>query len=204
MIQIYNEDCLKAMEKMPNDYFDLAICDPPYGMKRLGMQSGGESIKMKHFKRCLLGWDIRPSKKYFDQLIRVSKNQIIWGGNYFTEDLFESRCWICWDKKQPFKTFSQIELAWTSFSCVSPIFYYDNRYSGKIHPTQKPVALYSWLLSKYAKKGDRILDTHLGSGSIAIACHNMNYDLTAFEIDTEYYEAALKRLQNHQKQLKLF
>ena len=149
-------------------------------------------------------WDIEPPQKYFDELIRVSKNQIIWGGNYFTEKIPASRCWICWDKIQPWETFSQIELAWTSFRGPSPLFKFDNRYSGKIHPTQKPTALYTWILDRYAKVGDRILDTHLGSGSIALACHDMGFHLDGFEIDEEYFQAASKRLKNHQRQLKLF
>ena len=216
MIQIYNEDCLKAMKEMPNDSFDLAICDPPYGihekLKTTEKKRNGNAFAVEYMKK---QWDKnRPSKEYFDQLLRVSKNQVIWGGNYFADLLPPSRGWICWDKVLDNFTSVNHELAWTSFDKALKMFRRDHGKNHgfmlrrpedqKIHPTQKPIALYNWILSHYAKEGWKILDTHLGSGSIAIACHNMNYDLTAFEIDSEYYEAALNRLQNHQKQLKLF
>ncbi len=206
MIHLYNQDCMEAMASMEDNQFDLAIVDPPYGIQESGGQSGGETLRKngrKFSPKELLKWDKKPSQKYFDNLLRVSKNTIIWGGNYFSDKIPVSRCWICWDKKQPWKTFSQIELAWTSFTGPSPIFYYDNRYSGKIHPTQKPVGLYTWLLGKYAEKGWKILDTHLGSGSSAIAAHDMGYEFHGYELDEEYYEAASKRLQQHQRQLKL-
>ena len=205
MIKLFNEDCLKAMKEMEDGQFDLAICDPPYGLKRDGHKADKEyGWKQHQFK----GWDkSRPSKEYFDELRRVSKNQIIWGANYFAEYLPPSKGWIVWDKGQYGLSMSDCELAFSSFQRATRI-YKCNRVQimldGSIHPTQKPVALYMWLLSNYTKKGWKILDTHLGSGSIAIACHDMNFDLTAFEIDTGYYEAALKRLQKHQKQLKLF
>lgn len=202
MINIYNEDCLQAMLKMDTDHYDLAIVDPPYGLKKAGVQGGGK-MKNRAFNRGeVFKWDIAPTQQYFKELMRVSKNQIIWGGNYF--DLPPTRCIICWDKKQPFPNFSQIEMAWTSYTTPAKIFRFDNRYKGKIHPTQKPVELYVWCLNRFGKQGDKILDTHLGSGSIAIACHDMGYSLDGYELDTEYYEAACKRLKEHQRQLKLF
>ena len=147
-------------------------------------------------------WDVAPNDDYFRGLFRFCKNQIIWGGNYFP--LPPSRCILCWDKCQPWENFSQIELAWTSFNYPAQIFKFDNRTGDKIHPTQKPVQLYKWLLQKYAKEGDKILDTHFGSLSIGIACHDLHFDLTACELDKEYYESAKKRLIWHQKQLNLF
>lgn len=202
MITLHNKDCLEAMLEMETDQFDLAIVDPPYGLKKAGVQGGGK-MKNRAFNRGeVFRWDIAPTQQYFAELMRVSKNQIIWGGNYF--DLPPTRCIICWDKKQPWPNFSQIEMAWTSYNTPAKIFRFDNRTRDKIHPTQKPVALYKWLLSMYAKDGDSILDTHLGSGSIAIACHDMGFDLTAYEIDEEYFAAASNRIKEHQKQLKLF
>ena len=187
---------------MDTDQYDLAIVDPPYGMVESGMQMGGH-VKGKKFNRTELNkWDIKPKKEYFTEIRRVCKNQIIWGGNYF--NLPPTRCIICWDKKQPWINFSQIEIAWTSFKSPARLFKFDNRYKGKIHPTQKPVDLYKWILQNYAKEGDKILDNHLGSGSIAVACHDMGFSLDGYELDTEYYEAACKRLKEHQRQLKLF
>ena len=144
----------------------------------------------------------KPNKEYFYQLDMVSKNQIIWGGNYFP--LKPTRCIIAWDKMQPWENFSQWEMAWTSFNKPASIYKFDNRTGGKIHPTQKPIKLYKWLLHNYAKEGDKILDTHLGSGSIAIACHDMNFELTACELDADYYNDAIKRIKNHISQQKLF
>lgn len=149
---------------------------------------------------------------YFNELIRVSKNQIIWGANHFIESIPvpNSKSWLVWDKKNPDRCFADAELAWCSqidnvriinLKRVQELNRDDN---GKIHPTQKPVALYKWILDKYAKKGDKILDTHLGSGSIAIACHDYGYELTACELDPEYYQAAMNRIKNHQSQLTIF
>jgi len=206
-ITITQEDNMELMARYPDNYFDLAIVDPPYGI-------GGDSL---HSNRALKGagklknralntgntkWDIAPNKIYFDELKRVSKNWIIWGGNYF--ELGRIRCFIAWDKCQPWENFSQVELAYTSFDKPSSLFKFDNRTTDKIHPTQKPVALYKWLLDKYAKPNDKILDTHLGSGSIAIACHDYNFELTACELDQEYYDKAIKRISNHVSQQKLF
>ena len=145
----------------------------------------------------------RPKKEYFKELQRVSKNQIIWGGNYFADLLPASRCWLYW-RKQMGGNYSDGELAWTSFDMILKEFTKRPQQGDRIHPTQKPVKLYEWLLMNYGKEGDKILDTHLGSGSIALACHNLKYDLTACELDTEYYEAAIKRLKEHQQQLTMF
>lgn len=208
MIEITNEDNMLLMARYPDKYFDLAIVDPPYGinmgMGHKGSDKRGDKNKYKTFAG---GDNSIPTKEYFVELFRVSKNQIIWGANYMTEFLEPKASWIVWDKMQP-EDFSMAmaELAWTSFS--SPMKIYQKRVVGadnvRLHPTQKPVALYKWLLDKYAKQGDKILDTHLGSGSIAIACHDYGFDLTACELDKDYFEAAVKRLKDHQKQLKIF
>ncbi|MGG7470802.1 DNA methyltransferase [Chryseobacterium arthrosphaerae] len=201
-ITITNEDNMELMARYPDNYFDLAIVDPPYGLGTKLIE-GGKSTKRRFNKNLqAVKWDQVPSKEYFHELFRVSKNQIIWGSNYF--DLPPTRCNVIWDKKQSNFTGSDFELAWTSFEKASKAFRlsrieaYTN---GKIHPTQKPEALYSWLLDKYAKPGDRILDTHLGSGSIAIACHDYGFELTACELDTDYYKNAIKRIKNHVSQL---
>ena len=192
------------MARYEDNYFDLAIVDPPYG---IGVKfKGGKSGKMNFNEVVDKGWDVMPpKKKYFDELKRVSKNQIIWGGNYFFDNLQSSRCFIVWDKKvsEDF-TLAMAELAWTSFDKLAKIFRMSVPKTGdKIHPTQKPVKLYEWLLINYAKKGNKVLDTHLGSGSIAIACHNLGFDLTACELDKEYFEAAIKRIKQHQAQLRI-
>ena len=216
-ISIYNGDCMDLLRQTPNKYYDLCIVDPPYGigapkmsatpcqrergMNRLN-QVGGK-LKNRKLNTSNCNWDNAiPTEDYFNELFRVSKNQIIWGGNYFP--LKPSRCILCWDKVQPWENFSQIELAWTSFDSPAQIFKFDNRTGDKIHPTQKPVALYKWLLNKYAKAGDTILDTHLGSGSSAIAAHDGGFEFTGIELDEEYYNAAKERLIMHQRQLNLF
>lgn len=204
MIEIFNQDCMELMRAAKDKQWDLAIVDPPYGIGASEMQMGLGKKKWKKGKE----WDSEPpGLEYFDQLKRVSINQIVWGGNYFTDKLPVTRSWIFWDKDvQPDLSFSSGELAWTSFDKILKKANID--YSGfrgsdgdKIHPTQKPVALYKWLLTNYAKPGMKILDTHLGSGSIAIACHDYGFDLTATELDKDYYEAAMKRLKQHQAQL---
>lgn len=200
-ITITNEDNMLLMARYPDNYFDLAIVDPPYGIG--DKFKGGKSGKMQFNEVVDKGWDCVPSQEYFDELFRVSKNQIIWGGNYF--NLPPTRCFIVWDKciSDDF-TLAMAELAWTSFDKLAKIFKYSVPKDGKIHPTQKPVALYKWLLNKYAKQGDKILDTHLGSGSIAISCHDYGFELTACELDKEYYDKAIKRIKNHVSQQKLF
>lgn len=196
---------MELMARYEDNHFELAIVDPPYGIG--DKFKGGNSGKMNFNEVVKKGWDNSiPNKEYFNELKRVSKNQIIWGGNYFLDNLGNTRCFICWDKKvsEDF-TLAMSELAWTSFDKLAKIFRMSvPKTGGKIHPTQKPVKLYEWLLMNYAKEGDKILDTHLGSGSIALACHNLNFDLTACELDTEYYNAAIKRLKQHQQQLTIF
>lgn len=195
------------MSRFPDNYFDLAIVDPPYGIGANKMTLGNGKKKIYRGKN---DWDNSiPSKEYFDELFRVSKHQIIWGGNYFSLPLTKS--WVFWDKNVPEGvSFADGELAWTSFdkTLVKARIDYSGfrgmENGGKIHPTQKPVALYKWILDKYAKQGDKILDTHLGSGSIAIACHDYKFDLTACELDKEYFDKAMERLNNHMAQQKLF
>ena len=202
---VTNEDNMKLMARYEDNYFDLAIVDPPYGIG--DKFKGGKTGKMNFNEVVNKGWDIKPpTKEYFKELIRVSKNQIIWGGNYFLDNLQSSRCFIVWDKKisQDF-SLGMCELAWTSFDKLAKIYRLSvPKVGGKIHPTQKPIKLYEWLLMNYAKEGDKILDTHLGSGSIAIACHNLGYDLTACELDKEYYDAAIKRIEQHKAQIRMF
>ncbi len=200
-IKLHNCDCMELMAKTPDKYYSLALVDPPYGLPKDAVHGRGK-LKNRAINTMNMKWDVAPNDDYFRELFRISKNQIIWGGNYFT--LPPSRCILCWDKCQPWENFSQIELAWTSFNYPAQIFKFDNRTGDKIHPTQKPVQLYKWILQKYAKEGDKILDTHFGSLSIGVACHDLHFDLTACELDKEYYESAKKRLIWHQKQLNLF
>ena len=215
-LTITNEDNMELMARYPDNYFDLAIVDPPYGIGESGKKRENTTSdkwkaptkKVHNVKE----WDNEaPSQEYFNELKRVSKNQIIWGGNYFIDKIqTPSMGWIFWDKKNGDSDFSDGELAYTSFNKGLRKFewlwngFQKQRPEERIHPTQKPVALYKWLLDKYAKQGDKILDTHLGSGSIAISCHDYGFDLTACELDTEYYNSALKRIKNHTNQTKLF
>lgn len=212
-IKLYNEDCLAAMRLMDDNAFDLAIVDPPYGIGFSDYERGGmgEKVKTRHTANGKKSWDSEvPTEEYFNELFRVSKNQIIWGGNYF--NLPPTKCFAFWYKQNPVPNFADGEFAWTSFTYPASCFnfkYYGNLEGStsapdKIHPTQKPVALYKWLLDKYAKPGQTILDTHLGSGSIAIACHDYGFNLTGYELDTDYFNAACKRLRTHQQQQKLF
>ena len=199
------EDNMKLMSRYPDNYFDLAIVDPPYGMPKDSTHGRGKLKNRMLNNGSVENWDIKPNPEYFVELERVSKNQIIWGGNYF--DLKGSRGFVIWDKEQPFENFSAAEYAWMSFQTVSKIFRLPatrTKDEVKIHPTQKPILLYKWLLDKYAKQGDKILDTHLGSGSIAIACHDYGFDLTACELDKEYFEKAKQRIINHVAQQSLF
>jgi site-specific DNA-methyltransferase (adenine-specific) len=201
---------MKLMARYEDNHFDLAIVDPPYGMHRKMDGGDGAGRIMRKFKRDKPSWDYKPNQEYFDELIRVSKNQIIWGGNNFIENLYNTTGFIFWYKHQPVANFADGELAWTSFQIPAKCFdhlcfgAHGQDPNGKIHPTQKPVKLYEWLLDNYAKEGNKILDTHLGSGSIAIACHNRKYDLTACELDREYCNDAIKRLNNHTAQLQIF
>ncbi len=217
-LTITNEDNMDLMARYPDNYFDLAIVDPPYGIGESGGKNRnnkkGSNIGLKSPNYTKKYWDNSiPPKEYFDELFRVSKNQIIWGGNYFIEYLKPTSCFLVWDKKETAKgDFADCELAWTSFKSAVRKFtygwigfdYLNNPHKEKkIHPTQKPVALYKWILDKYAKEGDKILDTHLGSGSIAIACHDYDFNLVACELDKEYYDKAVERIKNHVKQLRL-
>lgn len=216
-ISITNEDNMELMARYPDNYFDLAIVDPPYGIGESGDKNHSRSkiAKSKNYK-AFSGNDLMPpNTDYFNELKRVSKNQIIWGANHFIQNIPESNssCWIVWDKDNGLTDFADSELAYTSFKTAVRNFKF--KWQGmlqqdmknkehRIHPTQKPVALYKWLLDKYAKQGDKILDTHLGSGSIAIACHDYGFELTACELDTEYYNKAIERITNHTKQWRLF
>ena len=196
-ITITNEDNMELLKRTPDNYFDLAIVDPPYG---IGISSN--PIRQQHQKK---DWDNAiPTKKYFDELFRVSKNQIIWGGNYF--DLPPSRGFFIWDKKQPHDfSLAMCEMAWSSIQKPAKMWKLSVlKEQNKIHPTQKPIQLYEWLLMNNSEKGFKILDTHLGSGSIAIACHNLGFELTACELDVEYYDKAIQRIKDHTSQQKLF
>ena len=210
MITLTNEDNMELMKRYPDNYFELAIVDPPYGIERFKKVTNNPSSKDVHAKRfqnMQTVNDTKPSNEYWNELFRVSKHQIVWGANNFT--LPESEYFLIWDKKQAMPNFARCELAYVSMSLKKPakIFKYSihkHNQTTKIHQTQKPIALYEWLLMNYAKEGDKILDTHLGSGSIALACHNLGFDLVGCELDKEYYEAACKRLKRHQAQLTMF
>jgi site-specific DNA-methyltransferase (adenine-specific) len=198
-ITITQEDNMLLMARYPDNYFDLAIVDPPYGIDRNGMNMGN-SVFNKDNKK----WDSEiPSEEYFEELFRVSKKQIVWGGNYFP--LPQSQYFAIWDKGETMygRDFAECEYAWVS-SGGTRIYKKSPNQPERIHPTQKPIALYKWILDKYGKENDKILDTHLGSGSIAIACHDYGFELTACELDKEYYDKAIQRITNHTNQQKLF
>ena len=200
---ITNEDNMQLMARYEDNHFDLAIVDPPYGLGDKTTKGGCDRNSQVKFKEH--SWDNEiPTDEYFKELFRVSKKQIIWGGNYFPY-IWKKGCrgLITWDKMVYIPTMSQIEYAWYSEDRLPKLVKINNNDSNRLHPTQKPVKLYEWLLMNYAKEGDKILDTHLGSGSIAIACHNLGYDLTACELDKEYYEAAIKRINQHKAQLRI-
>jgi site-specific DNA-methyltransferase (adenine-specific) len=214
-MKITNEDNMALMSRYPDNHFDLAIVDPPYGINVTNQSQGKGGGVAKKIEYKKTDWDkYAPNTEYFEELIRVSKNQIIWGANHFISRIpFDSSCWIVWDKDNGETDFADCELAWTSFKTAVRMLKW--KWAGmlqqnmknkehRIHPTQKPVALYKWLLKNYANEGDKILDTHLGSGSIAIACHDLGFDLTACELDTDYFNAAMKRIEDHKKQLVLF
>lgn len=197
---VYNMDCMEYMKTIPDKYFDLAVVDPPYGIH---ITSSG---RLKKYNANKNKWDEEiPKKIYFDELLRISKNQIIWGGNYFY--LPPTRCFLIWDKQQPEEvSFASCEFAWTSFDQSAKTFYYsmlhDKDY--RFHPTQKPVALYTWIFNKYAKQGDKILDTHLGSGSSCIAAYKAGLDFVGCEIDKDYFDAQEKRFKEFTSQVSLF
>lgn len=238
---ITNEDNMELMARYEDNYFDLAIVDPPYGIKRFKKGFGDTRFKIdKRTAKNGIEWDNKPLQDYWNELFRVSKNQIVWGANNFIMPPSEYFC--IWNKKQTVDNFATAEYAWVSMGLKKPAKMFDysihkHNHTDKIHPTEKPIALYEWLLMNYATcktckneggyyedvAGDggsqmwqvcddcdtherpvRILDTHLGSGSIAIACHNLGFDLTACELDKDYYEAAIKRIEQHKQQLRMF
>lgn len=215
MMTITNEDNMALMARYPDKYFDLAIVDPPYGIGEASGKNHSRGSICAPKMYAIKDWDkSAPDPSYFKELKRVSKNQIIWGANHFIDRIenANSSSWCVWDKMNGENDFADCELAYTSHGTAVRKFTF--RWAGmlqgdmknkenRIHPTQKPAALYRWLLEKYAKPGDKILDTHLGSGSIAIACHDYGFDLTACELDPDYYQAAMKRIQQHQSQSKL-
>ncbi|MCL2861024.1 MAG: site-specific DNA-methyltransferase [Firmicutes bacterium] len=220
--KLHNLDCMEGMRDIPDKFFELAIVDPPYGSdsekNELGCHFNGRGRGAKYkieriggtwqkkYEGKINHWDIAPSQKYFDELFRVSKNQIIFGGNYFA--LPQTRCFIVWDKKQHENfTMAMAEYAWTSFNENAKIFRHVPRGTAqepRFHPTQKPVALYEWLLNKYAKPGDKILDTHVGSASSLIACHKLGFQFLGFELDETYFRLATDRLNKAKAQVSLF
>jgi len=202
MVNIYNMDCMEAMSTMETGKYDLAIVDPPYG---IGMSCGAGKTRGGTMADLYIpkNWDIKPSPQYFHELRRVSKHQIIWGGNYFADLLPASRGWIYWEKMMG-GNYADGELAYTSFDRNIKQYTRRSESGGRVHPTQKPVSLYTWILSNYAKPGWKILDTHLGSGSSAIAAHDMGFHFDGYELDVYYYNAAKERLSHHERQLKLF
>ena len=205
-IELLNMDCMDYMRELPDNAFDLAIVDPPYGLNRGGKpkstSSHGGHKGYKH-----KSWDVKPpGSEYFQELYRVSKNQIIWGANYYPQHLKPSPGWILWDKGQRIDQ-ADGELAYSSIKKPLRVFTLNRvaiMVDGAIHPTQKPVKLYEWLLANYAKPGDRILDTHLGSGSSAIAAHYAGHDFVGVELDRDYYEAACKRFDEATRQIDIF
>ena len=203
-INLYNCDNMEFMKQIPDKYYDLAIVDPPYGNFNNTIERTGGSWRKKYQRdNSIKDWDFAPKKEYFKELFRVSKNQIIWGGNYF--DLPPTRCFLIWEKLSISESFSMAmaEFAWSSLNDNAKIFKHRPQRENGIHPTQKPVALYKWILDRYAKPNDKIFDSHLGSGSIAIACHDYGFELDGCELDTEYYEKGIKRVQNHISQTKI-
>ena len=203
-IAVYNCDCMDLLKQTPDNYYELSIVDPPYGINVTKMTLGNGKKKIN---RGNSDWDSKtPDLKYFKELRRVSKNQVIWGANYMTENLPPSMGWIYWDKGTGLNDFSDGELAYTSFNRalrsykVGWVGANAKDKDGRFHPTQKPVKLYEWLLMNYAKEGDKILDTHRGSASLDIACHNLGFDLVTCELDTDYFNDGNKRLKQHQQQ----
>lgn len=197
-IRLYNGNCMDWMKNVPDKWYNLAIVDPPYQLSKSSTTGSGKlKNRALNVGNIAERWDKKSSKEYFDELFRISKNQIIWGGNYF--DLPPCRCFVCWDKMQFLPTFSQCEFAWTSFNKPAKLFKYRNNGDidgNKIHPTQKPIQLYAYLLNTFAKEGDKIFDSHFGSLSIGIACMELGYEMDACEIDEEYYNNALGRIKD--------
>ena len=203
-ITVTNEDNMELMSRYPDNYFDLAIVDPPYGLGKRTTDGGSKRNSNANFVNH--EWDNEiPTDDYFKELKRVSKKYIVWGGNYFPF-LWSNGCrgLITWDKMVYIPTMSQVEYAFYSEDKLPKLVKINNTDSNRTHPTQKPVKLYEWLLMNYAKENDKILDTHLGSGSIALACHNLGFELTACELDKDYFDASIKRINNHVSQQRLF
>jgi len=205
--EVFNIDCMDALREAPDNHWDLAICDPPYGIGAGSEKfANGNTRHPKTFYR-KTDWDIKPQAEYFAELRRVSVNQIIFGGNYFNEVLPSSRGFLIWDKTIYGNTYADCEFAWTSFDTSARMFRMnicEITLEGRIHPTQKPVKFYRWILSRYAKPGDTILDTHLGSGSSRIAAYDLGFDFTGYELDKDYFEAQERRFADHIAQPKLF
>ncbi len=211
----YNMDRMEGMKEFPDKYFDLSIVDPPYGIGENGDKnySRGKLAISKNYKAFAGNDKEAPNSCYFNELLRVSKNQIIFGANHFISKIpYDASCWIVWDKDNGGSDFADCELAWTSFNTAVRKFKF--RWNGmlqenmkdkefRIHPTQKPVKLYEWILANYAKQGDKILDTHVGSASSLIACHNLGFQYVGFELDKEYYDQSLKRLEAYKSQVSL-
>ena len=205
-ITITNECNLELMKRYPDNYFEWCCIDPPYGLGKRLSDGGG---KLKNTPMAQLykdkDWDVLPTKKYWDEVFRISQNQIVFGANYFLEHLPNTRGFVCWDKKNDMPTMSACELIWTSLDKPAKIIKKSSQDLNRFHPTQKPEYVYRAIFEYCkVKKGDKILDTHLGSGSIAIACHDYGFELTACELDTDYYNSAIKRIKNHVGQQKLF
>lgn len=211
----YNMDCMDGMKEFPDKYFDLAVIDPPYGIGENGSKnkSRGKIAKAKDYKT-FAGKDAAPpDNKFFKELFRISKNQIIFGANHFISRIpFDSSCWIVWDKNNGNSDFADCELAWTSFKSAVRKFKYTwqgmlqedmKNKEFRIHPTQKPVALYRWIFEKYAEKGMKILDTHVGSASSLIAAHDAGLQYVGFELDKYYYDVSKKRLEEHTAQMRI-
>ena len=206
LLDIRNCDCMELMAQYEDNYFDLAIVDPPYGISVNVSMGRRKGDKKSDYHKFAGGDKEAPNREYFDELRRVSKNQIIWGANHFISRMpINSPCWIMWDKGfSEDVSFAQFELAWTSLSGSCKKFDGHPNAQDRIHPTQKPVKLYDWLLSRYAEKGQKILDTHMGSGSIAIACHYAECPLVACELDPDYYKSACERIAKETAQMTLF
>lgn len=210
-LEFFNADCMHLMKNFKDKEFDLAVVDPPYGLGNRLSDGGG---KLKNTPMAELyrnkEWDILPSAEYWQELFRVSKNQIVFGANYFLEYLPNTRGFVCWDKKQSMPTLSACELIWTSLDKPAKIIRYSSMDLNRFHPTQKPVKLYEWLLKNYAQPNDKIIDTHLGSGSIAIAIDkantidNKNFTFVGIELDSEYFNASIQRFKNYKNQLTIF
>jgi len=211
--EVYLEDCVTALKRYADNHFDLAIVDPPYGIDVTKQFENANKAGTKSMFKQTKGivkkdWDAEiPTAEYFDELKRVSKNQIIWGGNYFLDYLGNTKCMLIWDKMNGGNNMADAELAWTSFDKAVRMFrmhHFSSGYETKIHLTQKPTKLYDWILSKFAEQGDLILDTHLGSGSSRIAAYKGGFNFVGFEIDAEYYEKQEKRFNDFKSQLRLF